>query len=527
MNDAPALLIEGQKYLGWKELRVTRGITQCAADFELAVSSRWPGQEEEWRILPFAACQVLFGEDVVLTGFVDGIETTMTSTTHLIRVNGRSRTADLVDCCALIEGGEFRDSSFAAICAAVTAPFGIAVKDPASAGQRPIPSEAADQTETCFAFLERLSRMAGLLLTDDAEGALLLGRLSEARASGVLKLGLNVKAATVSLDVTKRYDRYLVRGQNPGAASWISEFDAGGNQVARPGTRPQPGITGVVRDEQVPRYRPFVMQAEGEGTAEDARGRALWQARRDAGESVTVKLTVPGWRQEDGRLWQVNERVPVILPELGLVEEDLLVSAVSYQITASEGTHTILTLAPPEAFTPAPFSPRGGRGWRRWRLVYPDAPRERPMMDAARAARRAVTLGTITASRLREGKVIVDVQLLTGESRRGVELPLPAGLTYLPAPGSDVTVLEVGGSRNHLICMVADDPTLRIEGLAPGEFGFRGPGGQQVVMRADGIELTSALRVIVDSPDIRLGGAGATKRVKLEDDTPASKVKAQ
>lgn len=147
--------------------------------------------------------------------------------------------------------------------------------------------------------------------------------------------------------------------------------------------------------------------------------------------------------------------------------------------------------------------------------------------DPNRAARRAVTRGTITASRVREGKVIVDVQMLDGESRRGVELPLPAGLTYLPVPGSDVTVLEVGGNRNHLICMAADDPTLRITGLSPGEFGFRGPGGQEVVMRADGLELTSPLRVIVTSPDILLGSDGATKRVKLEDDSFATKVKAE
>jgi prophage tail gpP-like protein len=360
--EAPILLIDGKAYEGWTGLRVTRGLERCAADFDLAATTRWPGQEEDWRILPFAACQLVLGQDVVITGYVDLVESTMDATTHTIRVAGRSKTADLVDCSSLIEGGEFRDSSFAAICAAVAAPFGVAVKDPARAGQRPIPAEAADQTETAFAFLERLSRMAGLLLTDDAEGALLLGRLSEKRASGVLKLGLNVKAATVTLDAERRFDRYIVRGQAPGAASYNSGVDAEGNEGVRPGTRPQPGISGVVRDEKVPRYRPFVMQAEGEGSGDDARARALWQARRDAAESVLVKLTVPGWRQEDGRLWQVNERIPVILPALGLDGEELLVSAVSHSLTNRAGAQTILTLAPPDAFTPEPVAPRGGGG---------------------------------------------------------------------------------------------------------------------------------------------------------------------
>ena len=163
---------------------------------------------------------------------------------------------------------------------------------------------------------------------------------------------------------------------------------------------------------------------------------------------------------------------------------------------------------------------------------------DRRMSDADRAIRRAVTRGKVTGSRTRAGRVLVDMTMLDGETRRGVELLLPTGVSALPAAGADLLVLEVGGNRGHLVAMVADDPSLRMEGLAPGEFGMRDAQGQQVVFRGDRIEISGALRiditssgpvnvtaadtVTVDAPRINLG-AGATSPVQLVSG-PATKV---
>lgn len=160
------------------------------------------------------------------------------------------------------------------------------------------------------------------------------------------------------------------------------------------------------------------------------------------------------------------------------------------------------------------------------------------MSEMERAQRRAVTRGRVTNARTRAGRVIVDMTLLDGETRRGVELMLPTGMSALPAEGADLVVLEVGANRDHLVAMVADDPANRIEGLAPGEIGLRAF-GQQVIIRADGVEVTDALKititasgpvditadgiVTVEAPRINLG-AGATLGVKRSDDSPSSKV---
>lgn len=359
--DLPALMIDGKLYGGWTDLRVTRGIERCAADFQVSVSERWPGQEEEWPIRLFAACEIRFDDDVLITGHVDGVQGQADATSKSLSVSGRSRTADLIDCCALIQGGEFRDSEFAAICRSVGAPFGVGVLDNALVGRVVIPTSAADQTEKCFEFLERLARQAGVLLTDDAEGNLIIARTGDGVSSTVLEEGANILSWAVTMEGEKRFDRYIVKGQLPAGPSWIPEMDRDPGEARRPGGDARPNVTGEIRDAAVPRYRPFVMQAEGNADPAQARARALWQARRDAAESLSVKIAVQGWRQEDGRLWAINERVLVVIGSFG-IKEELLVATVSHTLNNRDGRQTLLTLGPPDAFTPEPVASSSGEG---------------------------------------------------------------------------------------------------------------------------------------------------------------------
>lgn len=161
----------------------------------------------------------------------------------------------------------------------------------------------------------------------------------------------------------------------------------------------------------------------------------------------------------------------------------------------------------------------------------------------------ATARGTVTAARVRGGRVLLDVTLLSGETRSRVELLQPYGFTAVPAAGAEVLVQELA-RRGHLVALLADAPALRVTDAAPGEIGIRDAQGQQVMFRGDGIEISGALKVtivsagevqiqtssatvtsagnvVVAAPAIKLGSAGAVKRVKLEDDSNATKVFAE
>lgn len=140
------------------------------------------------------------------------------------------------------------------------------------------------------------------------------------------------------------------------------------------------------------------------------------------------------------------------------------------------------------------------------------------MSDSHRIARNAIRQGRVTASRILDGRVLLDLTLRDGEERTNVELRLPAGYTVRPRVGADVDVWTVGGNPDHLVAHAADDPGLRIADLAEGESGFRDAGGQTIRMLAGGVRMTGLLSleiecagaVTLDAPTIALVGGTLT-----------------
>lgn len=165
--------------------------------------------------------------------------------------------------------------------------------------------------------------------------------------------------------------------------------------------------------------------------------------------------------------------------------------------------------------------------------IGPDEPRRLTVIEAVReAARQAVALiisrGKLCRARLGPQRTVRQVTVLKGEVKEGVELLLPPGMSAVPL-GGDVLLLQIGARRDHLVALV-DDPACRITDLKAGEFGFRDRVGQQVVLRADHLEITTPQKVVLTATGdvainttgnivltsggtVQLGGTGARKVV--------------
>ncbi|GGJ14264.1 phage baseplate assembly protein [Neoroseomonas lacus] len=363
MTDAVELLIGGSIYAGWTEFRVTRSMDRAAGDFDLTVSERWPGRTEAWRILPFAETEIRLGGDPVLKGYVDVVEPETDAKTHRVRIRGRSRTCDLVDCTPELRGTEFRGSTLPAIARALAQPFGIDVVTEAPDGA-PFGVEAKEKTDTAWATIERLGRLRGVICHDDEQGRLVLTRAGERRAAGSLELGRNLLAASARIDVSKRFSRYvsMTQRQTGAAVSRDGDGDAEDSEEAeQPNAGVQVSVTGVATDPDVPRYRPKIFRAEGAGDTAFAQQRAVWAAATARAKSLQVDATVQGWRKADGALWRLNELVKIQADWLRL-DHDLLVIGTEFTL-GQGGRRTKLVLTPKEALLPEPLKPaRTGRG---------------------------------------------------------------------------------------------------------------------------------------------------------------------
>lgn len=327
------LKVDGVFYGGWKSLRVTRSIEQMAGTFELEVTERWPGQPQASPIKPGRSCQLLLDGEVVITGYVDLPAPDFDANRHTVRVSGRDKTGDLVDCSAIYKSGQWRKVKIDQLARDLIKPFGIKLVVDTDVGAA-FTSWNIQEGESVFDCLERAARMRALLVTSNQDGDLVITRAGKSRLEHGLVEGRNIKAARGEFSWKDRYSTYIVKGQG--------RLGEDGDAVhAAPSAR--------VVDDVVDRYRPLVVVAESHSENASLRDRAEWERNVRRGRSARGSITVQGWRHAGGALWQPNTLVPVTSPKLWLNDAELLIVGCTWTLDEG-GTQTELAVARPEAF---------------------------------------------------------------------------------------------------------------------------------------------------------------------------------
>jgi prophage tail gpP-like protein len=342
------LRVNGRDFSGWTSVRVTRGIEAMAGSFELGLTQRWPGQVGSWEIRQADKAQVFIRLDKVgadspplITGYVDGRTLSIGKDDHRIEVSGRDQAGALVDCSAFLDKWEFYGIPLLKFAQDVAQPYGVKVRTTEKDLPRLPTRITIDPGETAFDALERGCRMCGVLPVSDGSGALVLTRAGRVHAATALVEGQNILSASVTLDASGRYRRYIVMGQHPGTDEYMGDATAE--------VRGEAFDMGVSRAERV-----LVVRAETAVTPELARARAQWEASVRAARCDRVSVTVAGWTQGNGSLWPVNAIVRVRAPHVG-VDGDLLITQATYSLDPNTGTTTQLTLMNPKVFTPMPY----------------------------------------------------------------------------------------------------------------------------------------------------------------------------
>lgn len=339
-NDDLTLQISGHAISGWTEIRVTRGIERLPSDFEIGLTELYPGELDNVVVSPGQPCTVLLGSELVITGYVDRFAPAFAEDRHAIRVTGRSKCEDLVDCAAEWPGGQINGANALAIAQKLAQPYGITVSSKVQ-NLPPIVQFNLMLGESAFEVIERISRFSQLLAYDQPDGNLALAQVGTVSAASGMVEGQNVQEADVQYSADQRYSDYKAFLQS------VDEFtDLGnnGNQLID------------VPDPNCPRHREMVIIAEGgQGAGIDvAKKRALWECARRAGRSKRARVVVDSWRDSAGNLWQPNTLVPVKLPSLKL-NETMCIGEVTYSRSDDRGTIAELILMPPAAFSPEPI----------------------------------------------------------------------------------------------------------------------------------------------------------------------------
>lgn len=323
------LEVNGLEYGGWENVQVGWSLETASGSFSVQVTDKWQPGQEPWPIFKNDEVRVYIGGDLLINGYVDRVGFTLDASSHSMTVSGRDRTCDLIDCSAMNRPGVFKKKKLEEIAQILSRPFGVNVVADVDTGAV-IPVFSIQPGEKVHEAIARAAVAKNLIVTSAFGGSLALTRSGSRRATDAIVEGKNLKGGDSEASAVDRFSEYIVEGQSDGQGKAKNAMRA------------------TYRDAEVPRYRPLMLHAEQKATAEHLKARAEWECRSRAAKGSGGTLTVVGWRQSDGKLWDTNRIVNVYAPTLGL-SEDMLVTEVIYE--QSSGGQTVnMRVVRPDAY---------------------------------------------------------------------------------------------------------------------------------------------------------------------------------
>ncbi len=347
-----SLIVNGMIYEGWITAEVSRSVREMAGQFNFEVSERWSGGNDRpaslqgWRIREGDPCVVAYAGVPVVTGYVDTYCPRYDADSHAVRIQGRSKTADMVDSAAEpdVPTGEMRKVTLDQIANKIAKPHGIKVKVDADIAD-PFDVIRALPGETKHEMLERYARHRAVAMTDDTDGSLRLLQVQDGAPVATLIEGVNILEASATLRADNRYSDYEVKGQDHGDDnSWGQEKSE---------------ISSKVKDGAIKRYRPFTLVDDVKTAKIGARKRCEWECASRSGESTKAQVKIVDWFRSPGQLWMPGDRALVVSPMLA-INRVLAVENVSHHQSDRGGTTTDLSLVPVEALNPKAGGGSGG-----------------------------------------------------------------------------------------------------------------------------------------------------------------------
>lgn len=335
-----SLTVNGQVYEGWLTVQVYRSLDAFAHSFEFTALDRWAEQETPRPIRLGDACTVEQDGTLLITGYIDEMLWEVGSQGVTLRVSGRSKTADLVDCAAVHRTGQWTNTKPLKIIQDIAAPFGITIEQDATLASDTVQVKRFDleDGERAFDAIEKLARLRAWLPITTPTGALRLIRIGDTKPK-TLRADQTIRRS-VQQNSSDRFSVYRVRTQT---ARWDANTSPRQAALAKI----------EVSDGTVGRYRPTVLYPEHGATAAELTAYATWMRNTRIAESERITYEMPGALASDGKVWEPGQLLNVRDDQIG-INAVLVISSTRVRLDGN-GETTELQLTRPEAYNQKPI----------------------------------------------------------------------------------------------------------------------------------------------------------------------------
>ena len=186
------IIVGGAQITGWERVRVSRSCERVPPSFELVATQSMLTLADA-RFPPGTPCQIMIGSDLVMTGYVDQVLPSIGPSHHDVRIRGRGKCEDLVDCSIttdILNGMQITTLTLSDLATDLCKHFGdptsIVVKSPSGSKFPVTQYQSASPLvfnaillETPYEILEKVARYAAALIYEGETGALVLGAVGD------------------------------------------------------------------------------------------------------------------------------------------------------------------------------------------------------------------------------------------------------------------------------------------------------------------------------------------------------------
>lgn len=339
--------INNVAYDGFKQITVQRSFDNFASGFSFV--SVWSPN----KVFPIEVqdkCVIYINNIPVINGFIEKLSVEYDAGSHIITLEGRDKTCDIIDSSANNKVIYNPPITFKKVIQNVLDILGISemsiIENVSVAPFNKTEVESSSIGDLYFSFLSKLAKLRQVILTTDGNGNIVIDQASKTLINTVLlgKINTpqnNVKKSSSTFDFTRRLHSYSTFSQGS-VASFIDV----------PQTPQQFTLSkGTATDSVVRKTRQANFISEKVADNADLQKRATWEANLRRAYSKVYSCSVQGFNAEkDGFIWRPNLLVKVD-DDFAKTSGIFLVKDVTYTLDLPGGEQTDLSLVVKDAFT--------------------------------------------------------------------------------------------------------------------------------------------------------------------------------
>lgn len=333
-DDEITIRIDGKTFTGWTASNISRNINTVADAFTFSFPYDPFNTDQREKTKPFSYLDtdLFIGGELYISGqslkWSPAIRKDSTEKT----VDVRTKAGHTIECMAQKQAVEYKNETLAYIATDIMKPYGDNLKPQFFNGDSDEFTKVRKEvTDTDFDFLSGLAIQKGFMITSSDTGQMAFIR---ANTNG-LPVFRFIEGVTAMEHVSATYD-----GQKRHSEYMAITDSAGGSAPSA-----------MLRDSSIPIYRPFAFNADDLeiGNLETA---LQWRKSKSLADSVTISITVTGWRNENNQLWRENMIGTCKIPSVDIFTETAyIISGVNLTKDKGKGNISVLTMVLPQAYT--------------------------------------------------------------------------------------------------------------------------------------------------------------------------------